>query len=162
MFSSDSEEETISFCTPPDLVERANEATADLLPNKSKKIYEVCYKRFTEWCETKSVGNITENVVLAYLKEKSEILKPSTLWSEYSMLKATLLINNNVEIRNFQKLIPFLKKKSVGYRPKKSKVFSREQLDKFLVEAPDSKYLMMKVKYKNNLFLTLYVGICFF
>lgn len=145
MSSSDSDGEEETICTPPDIIETANEAAADLLPEKSKKVYEICYRRFTDWCDTKFVKNVTENVLLAYLKEKSEILKPSTLWSEYSMLKATLIINKHVDIRKFTKLIPFLKKKSVGFRPKKSKIFTRQEFDKFLVEAPDNKYLMMKV-----------------
>jgi hypothetical protein len=50
-----------------------------------------------------------------------------------------------VDIRKCTKLIPFLKKKSVGFRSKKSKIFTRQEFDKLFVEAPDNKYLMMKV-----------------
>lgn len=97
-------------CSPPDITETAKEATADLLPDKSKKVYEICYGRFIAWCDVKFVKNIIENVLLAYLKEKSEVLKSSRLWSvfhEHAMLKATPLLNKNVEIRHFTKLIPF-------------------------------------------------------
>jgi hypothetical protein len=68
------------------------------------------------------MSNTTENVLLAYLEEKSKILKPSTLWSLFSMLKATLNIKENIDVRKFPKIVPYLKNKNVGYRRKKSKV----------------------------------------
>ncbi|KAJ8978333.1 hypothetical protein NQ317_011184 [Molorchus minor] len=38
-----------------------------------------------------------------------------------------------------------IKRKGEGYRPKKSKIFTRQNIDKFIAEAPDDKYLMFKV-----------------
>lgn len=82
---------------------------------------------------------------MAYFEEKSKLWKASTLWSNFSMIKASLQIKNNVDISKYYKLIAFLKRKSVGYRPKKSKIFTSEQINTFLNEAPDTKYLMIKV-----------------
>ncbi|RZC37261.1 Phage integrase domain containing protein [Asbolus verrucosus] len=39
----------------------------------------------------------------------------------------------------------FLKQQSVGHRPKKSKVFTLEELERFLETASDDEYLLLKV-----------------
>jgi integrase len=90
-------------------------------------------------------GKFSENVFLAFFEEKSQVWKSSTLWSNFSMIKASLRIKNDVDIGKYHKLIAFLKRKNVGYRAKKSKVLKREHIDRFLNEAPDAKYLMAKV-----------------
>lgn len=77
----------------------------------------------------------------------AEQLKPSSLWSKYSMLKASLTVKDDTDIKSFSKLTAFLKRKSTGYRAEKSKTFSRDEIIKFLLQAPDDKYLMMKVNY---------------
>jgi hypothetical protein len=56
------------------------------------------------------VKTVSENVVLAYLKEKSKTVKSSTLWSTYSMLKLTLNIRDGIGVMKFLKWVPFLKK----------------------------------------------------
>lgn len=47
-------------------------------------------------------------------------------------------------------LIDFVKAKNKGYEPKKSAVFEVQDLDRFFLEAPDEKYLLMKVSNNNN------------
>lgn len=131
---------------PQEIEEAATRATLDLLPTKSKKQYELAYKRFVEWCDRNNVaGKYSENVMLAYFEQNSKIWKSSTLWAHFSMIKAMLNVNNNQDISKFYKLIAFLKRKGEGYRPKKSKIFTRQNIDKFIAEAPDDKYLMFKV-----------------
>ncbi|KAJ8978341.1 hypothetical protein NQ317_011464, partial [Molorchus minor] len=44
----------------------------------------------------------------------------------------------NVNIRKFSKLIPHLKSKSVGYRPNKSRILTKEEIERFLQEASDN------------------------
>ncbi|XP_044260666.1 uncharacterized protein LOC123008737 isoform X2 [Tribolium madens] len=61
------------------------------------------------------------------------------------MLKTTIFVNENVDISKFLKLRAFLKRQNAGYKPKKSNTFSREGISQFLEEAPDDKYLLMKV-----------------
>ncbi len=70
---------------------------------------------------------------------------PNTLWALSSMLKSTLLAFHNINLSEYGKLTPFLKQNSTGYKPKKVKIFSKEEIDKFLLTAPDEKYLMKKV-----------------
>ena len=55
---------------------------------------------------------------------------------------------DNIDIRQYKKLVSFLKRNSDGYSAKKSKIFTREQVQAYLLEADDNDYLMKKVKYK--------------
>ena len=144
---SESEVENV----PDEIQKTAATTTALILPQKSKLRYENIYNLFTKWMVMKKCKTITEDVILAYLAEKSEIVKSSTLWSIYSMLKSTILAKNNVNIATFPKVIAFLKRKNVGYKAKKSEVFSGEQINKFIKEADNETYLMLKVgKYLPN------------
>uniref|UniRef100_A0A6P7F1Y2 Uncharacterized protein LOC114325464 n=1 Tax=Diabrotica virgifera virgifera TaxID=50390 RepID=A0A6P7F1Y2_DIAVI len=61
------------------------------------------------------------------------------------MIKSELVIRKNVDISKFLKLRAFLKKTSEGYTAKKSKVFTKDEFDKFLFEAPDKLYLGLKI-----------------
>lgn len=132
-------------CTPPEIMDIANKATLNLLPVKSRKQYEIAYNRFREWCADKRAVHFTENVLLAFFSERSTKVKPSSLWSEYSMVRASLSVKDDVDIKKYVRLTAFLKRNSIGFRAKKSKVFNREQIYKFLKEAPEMQYLMKKV-----------------
>lgn len=154
---SDTDED---ICTPPEITEIANTATLNLLPEKSRKQYEIAYNRFREWCADKKAVHFTENVLLAYFSERSTKVKPSSLWSEYSMVRASLSVKHDVDIKTYTRVMAFLKRNSVGFRAKKSKIFNRDQIYKFLKEAPDLQYLMKKVLkililfYFINVFIT--------
>ncbi|KAF2895479.1 hypothetical protein ILUMI_10697 [Ignelater luminosus] len=127
---------------PPEVAEIANAAISNLLPTKSKGWYEKAYTQFREWCIMKNVVKVSESVLLAYLEEKSRKVKPSTLWSTFSMLKATLNVKENIDVRKFPKLIPYLKSKSVGYRGRKSRILTKEDITKFIKEADDDTNLL--------------------
>lgn len=71
------------------------------------------------------VGNFTENVLLSYFLKRSNDIKPSSLWYEYSMLRT------KKNIKYYKKQVSFVKKNSVG--------------NKFLKEAPGSQDLMKTV-----------------
>lgn len=129
-----------------DIENAAKRAVQDLLPQKSKFLYEKAYKEFLKWCDRKNVNNYTESVLLAYFAERSKTYKPSTLWSHYSMVRTSLAINKNILINTFPKLIAFLKRNSNGFKPKKSKILCRDDINKFIKEAPDETYLMIKVR----------------
>ncbi|KAK4884829.1 hypothetical protein RN001_001100 [Aquatica leii] len=130
---SDSEFES----TPPELRDAAKKAANDLLPTKSRGRYEKCYEIYQNFCLAKGVKNIgSESVLIAYFSQLAETKKASTLWATYSMLRATLSIKNCIDISKHSSLIAYLKKQNIGYKPKKSRVFSRDQIDKFLKDAP--------------------------
>lgn len=131
-------------CTPPDVLVEATSAALNLLPDKSKEKYLKEYISFKTWCELRKTKKVSENILLAYFSEKSRILKSSSLWAKYSMLKTTLSVKDNVNIK-YPKLVAFLKRQSVGYKAKKSETFTREDVNKFLLEALDNEFLLMKV-----------------
>ncbi|KAJ3651099.1 hypothetical protein Zmor_017159 [Zophobas morio] len=137
--------ENTGEAVPFDLSKAAAAATEELLPSKSKERNEKQFQIFEDWRRLKNVTSLTEDVFLAYFAEKSSSYKASSLWSTYSMLKAVLLLKENLDISKFCKVTAYLKRKSTGYQPKKSKCLSRDQIDKFLLEAPDKEFLVMKV-----------------
>lgn len=139
--SSDFEENA----TPPDILSAAKDMTNNLLPAKSRKVYDRCYEEFIDWKTQKKAASFSENVVMAYFQELSDKYKCSSLWTKYSMLKSTISINHEVDISKYSKLIAFLKRKSQGFKSKKAKTFSAEQLRKFLNEAPGHEHLLSKV-----------------
>lgn len=141
--NSNSEDELL--CTPPELREAANATLQNLLPEKSQNKYKGVYKNFQDWCSSKNVNSFTENVLLAYFNELSNKYKASSLWTFYSMLRSTLDINNGINIENYSKLRAFLKRQSEKHITKKAKTFTPEQLNDFINEAPDEKYLATKV-----------------
>jgi len=131
---------------PDDIEKAAKEATLNLLPEKSRKRYEEVYCKFNAWRESKKINMVcNEKVMLAYFSERSQQVKSSSLWSEYSMIRSTLLVHENVDVKLYPKLLALLKKNSVGYRAKKSKVLSEDDIARFINDAPDDKYLSMKV-----------------
>ncbi|XP_050516507.1 uncharacterized protein LOC126891373 [Diabrotica virgifera virgifera] len=60
------------------------------------------------------------------------------------MLRTMLQIKENVDIK-YPKVIAFLKRQNQGYKANKAKTFSREEVNKFLLDAPDDNYLLMKI-----------------
>lgn len=62
------------------------------------------------WFNEKNIKSYWKNVLLVYFSNLSSTMKSSTLWPQYSMVKATLNLKNNVDIGKFSKLRAFLKK----------------------------------------------------
>jgi hypothetical protein len=100
--------------TSPELKNIADCAVSNLILKNYKRQYGKCYNDFKERCNKNNVKTVSENVVLAYLMEKSKTVKSSTLWSTYSMLKLTL----RTGVTKFLKLVPFLKKSELVIRGK--------------------------------------------
>lgn len=63
----------------------------------------------------------------------------------YSMIKCIIKHEHNINIANYAKVTSFLKRNSESYTPKKSKVFTTENVQDFLTNAPDDIYLLLKV-----------------
>lgn len=121
--------------------------TNKMLPAKSKLFYEKAYTNFMNWCESRNEKQYNENVLLTYFSFISKKYRASSLWSYYSKLKSTMIINKNVDIGKFPQLLAFLKTKSDGYVPSKPKTLNGEQIQRFVEEAPDDIYLVVKVSF---------------
>lgn len=143
--------------TPPDITQHANSILENLLPEKSKNEYEKYYKIFMDWKQTQKTDSFSENVLIAFFGDLSQKWKSSTLWKTYSILKATIGIKHDIDISRYTKLKAFLKRRSDSYIAKKSKVFTTENVQQFLKNAPDFQYLATKVsiklRKKNNIYL---------
>lgn len=140
-----SESEDEFQCTPPSIREMAENVTASLLPSKSKGSYKSAYKTYLEWKQFKRTNLSSESILLAFFDEMAKKYKSTTLWTLYSKLKATININEKVDISNYNTLTAFMKKKSRGFSSKKSNVFTPDQMQSFLTQASDEKYLTTKV-----------------
>ena len=138
------------FSTPNELIIKTEKTSISMLPEKSRYIYEQTYKCFTDW-KKKNNTTTSEDVLLAYMSNLSERYQPSTLWSQYSMLKALIKENEDIDIESFPKLKNFIKAKNKNYVKKKSNTFTAKEIEKFLLEAPDHKYLATKVSNFNKL-----------
>lgn len=131
-----------------DIEKAAEEAIAGLLPRKSREIYKKQFSEYRKWCTEQNAENFTnEKVLLAYFLEKSRKLKASSLWSQYSMLKATIITEANVDISKYNKLTAFLKRQNDHYQPKKSRTLDLEHIREFLQNAPNQEYLAQKVRF---------------
>ncbi|KAJ8970773.1 hypothetical protein NQ317_008417 [Molorchus minor] len=136
---------TMNNCESEEIVEAANIAISNLLPTKSRSLYDIAYNRFKKWCAEKNVQVYSENVLLAYFSENAKNYKSSTLWAQYSMVKSCLIIYDNIDISKFAKLIAFLKRTGDGYQAKKSKILTKSEIDHFLSSANDKEFLMIKL-----------------
>ncbi|KAJ8915684.1 hypothetical protein NQ315_000618 [Exocentrus adspersus] len=99
--NSDSDEEFAN--PPPDFLEKASNVSLNLLPAKSRKRYDKYYDLFNKWKKSKKAKNVTENILLAYFSERSKTVNSATLWSEFSILKSTYKVKENINLDNFHK-----------------------------------------------------------
>ena len=136
------------LCTPPEIRESANIARGAVVPKKSKDRYVQAYNAFVEWQVANNVKNLfSESVLLAYFQEQSKKYCPSTLWSMYSMLRSIIHLRHKVNIKNYAQLLSFLSNSSKGYKPVKAKIFTDDEIARFLDKAtPDSEWLLHKVR----------------
>lgn len=143
LFSDNDDPETDDYIL--NLISDANE---QLQPPKSREIYNNVYKKFMAWKAEHNLNNeICETYILGYLNylSRDTKIKPSTLSSQFSMLKSTINLNHQIDIGTYFKVKAFLKNKNKGYKKKKSKVFTAAQVKRFVTEAPDEKWLCAKV-----------------
>lgn len=120
------------------------EQTRNTLPEVSRERYQNSYDNFMRWQQTNKITSFSEDTFLTYFTELSTSLKPTSLWSQYSMIKSTIKLYNNVDIGEYRKVVSFLKAKNEGYVSERAKMFTAEEIRRFLTEAPDIQYLSHK------------------
>ncbi|KAJ8985521.1 hypothetical protein NQ317_019904, partial [Molorchus minor] len=65
---------TMNNCESEEIVEAANIAISNLLPTKSRSLYDIAYNRFKKWCAEKNVQVYSENVLLAYFTKFPKLI----------------------------------------------------------------------------------------
>ena len=101
----------------------------DLLPNRSRGVYERTYFEFEQWLKDQKIDTTkepTEEALLTYLQLLSNKYKSTTLWSKYSMLNTCFKSNWGRDLKAIPRLSLFLKKfeHNNGGKKKKAKVSS--------------------------------------
>ncbi|KAJ8909639.1 hypothetical protein NQ315_015331 [Exocentrus adspersus] len=141
--SSFSEEESREETTD-EIRSVAAAAKDSLLPSKSKHLYDETYNAYRKWCCNKKIKSTCEDSILAYFNSDLSRYKSSSLWSKYSMLRSTINLREGIDISKFPSVIPFLKRKGEGYKPKKSLILTREHIDEFFIKADTKEHLFNK------------------
>lgn len=141
------------------IAEKAQKISANLGPRLSKKKYEEWYCKFMTWREQNFCleKDINEDQLLVYFAEHSEEKKvaPSTLFPLYSMLKSKIYNYHQLDISKYRKLYSYIKDKNIGYRPRKAKALSEDNINIFLSTAPDDIYLAIEEKQAKLLDLSV-------
>ncbi|KAJ8912804.1 hypothetical protein NQ315_014387 [Exocentrus adspersus] len=160
-----SSDEELMDCTPPEIRQAADAAVHNLVPEKSKHRYLKAIELYRKWCEEKKVKNTSSESVL--------LTKEAIHFVVYSMIRTILQIVEKTDISKHGKLLAFLKRQNVGFRPKKSNIFSRKNKEDFLNKAPNN-LLPIKIRYLSSLNKRIWslsdgrisenenVGCCFF
>lgn len=136
-----------------DIREKAKAILRECIPEKSRDRYNKALKDFNEWTVRQQCPTINEDVVLVYLKFKSETLAPNSLFSVFSMLNKCL---PSLNMGSFHNIKGFLQNKNRGYKPKKAKTFTVEEFDKFVNEADDFVFLLHKVTSHNGILAEIF------
>lgn len=130
---------------PFELLEHAREAVFETLPKISRDKYIRTYKIFKDWQSRHGMANVSNELILAYFHMMAtKKYKPTSLWAYHSMLKATLRTFENVDIGSFKQVSAFLKSKGIGYKSKKARVFTEDQIKTFIDDADNLSWLDVK------------------
>lgn len=147
---SDDESDVELYTDPPPDLQQSTNNNNVLLPAKSKQRYETMYQLFEKWQISKQTTLFSEDILLTFFHELSTTKSPSTLWSSFSMLKSMIKQQQSIDIGKYTNLLAFLKSRSKGYITVKAKVFTDDEIAKFINEAPDVIYLATKVCILSN------------
>ncbi|KAJ9454985.1 hypothetical protein DIPPA_63439, partial [Diplonema papillatum] len=82
---------------------------ADLLPSKSRKLYEKTYADFLSFAKIK--GQPSESDILLYMHDLAEIKKLGykTLWQRYSMIKSGVQARHDTKV-DHRRVTAYLKR----------------------------------------------------
>lgn len=144
--------EEIDEDMPFEIFESAREAVFETLPKLSREKYTRVYNNFKEWQKKYGTESVSNELILAYfhtLATKKKY-KPTSLWAYYSMLKATLRSYENVHIEKYKQVSAFLSARSSGYKAKKARVCSEDNIKTFIYQADEVSWLDVKVCTVNS------------
>ncbi|HEY0749590.1 MAG TPA: tyrosine-type recombinase/integrase [Chitinophagaceae bacterium] len=131
--------------TPPELRRIAESVRLESVPMKSREIYLKHYLDFRKYLKDHNTETISENTLLAYMRHLLETKIVSTCWTIYSCLKKMIRVNDGINISQWPMVTDVLKTKAATHLKKKAKIFKREEVDRFLKDAPNDQYLEDKL-----------------
>ncbi|XP_037033653.1 uncharacterized protein LOC119072515 isoform X2 [Bradysia coprophila] len=113
------------------------------------------YDEFMSWRKSWNINSLTEEVFIEFFREAAQTLPPELLRTLFFTLKNRMRSVHNVNLMEFASLNAFVQQKgSIGTKNTHGKAkktgtrvtinFSNDEINKFLTEAPDSKYLAVK------------------
>ena len=111
----------------------------------SKDVYLRHYLEYREFLKNHKTESISESTLLAYLQHLMETKSVTSCWTIYSCLKKMIRVNDGIDISRWPLLTDVLKTKSTTHKKKKAHVFKREEIDRFLKDAPDDQFLEDKL-----------------
>ena len=115
------------------------------MPVKSQEVYESVWLAFTEFRTRMNLANVApEKAVFAYLAMMFRTDKwqsPATLWNRFSIL-STMLFNKemiSMDGTNIERQVKtWIKQKTATFYTKQSEMFAKEDVARFVTEAPAS------------------------
>ncbi|XP_014226996.1 uncharacterized protein LOC106652510 [Trichogramma pretiosum] len=129
----------ISQLTKDDTTQELNSS------NSSLDRYRQEFGIFQIWLKSQEANTVDEELLLAYFKEISSEYNPLTLKSKYSMLKNMIKSSYDIDIGEYEQLKTYLNDIAAGCKVVKTKVFTSEQIQRFLDEAPNEQFLLAKI-----------------
>lgn len=111
---------------------------------KSSDIYDRWISSFKAYCS--KFDNKAENPssILEFLVDLAEIYASSTLWQIYSILNKYMKVYKNINLNECVLIRDFLKMCDKKHAPKKSFVFSRENIDSYLSIDKNDESILIK------------------
>lgn len=133
------EEEEVQL-TPPEIKESVKNFTeGHIVPKKSSEKYQKWYQNFEKWVIDRTNNTyISESIIIHYFKYlmEEELLAINTIRTKLSGIR-TVLLSKGTKI-DYERIIQILKLLEKGQTRKKSKIMTRDQVDTWLKNIPDT------------------------
>lgn len=117
-----------------------------LLPKTSKKEYESRFSKYTKWLKEKhpKLQPNDPNALKIYFNYLELNCAASSVISIFSAIRSIVKVKYQMDIIDLE-LTTALKKISKAHKYRKSLVFEEEQIEKFLIEAPEQEFGYFKL-----------------
>ena len=124
------------------LPESSFDAMMERRPQERKKFWKIASDYEVWFKSAEKPANLTnhnDESVRSFLKHCSTKYRPSTLWTMSNYAKDYVTFKYGVDRKSFILTKDFLKRKSVGYEPKKSKILTFQEYEQFWSNADEGK-----------------------
>ena len=112
---------------------------------KTKSAQERAYTIYSQWKEKNGVTTSERSLLNYFFQFYREKYSPTTIGTHFAKLKRSVKKYECIDISRY--FILYASVIKLEYQSKKSRVFTTEQLKKFLQEAPENRFLLHKVTY---------------